>query len=228
MNHAKQFGILTTLLTLLISGATLLARADSATDPKGPRILAAFWTLPKEDGKVSLIVAGQKDPVTVAVSDATVFAGICLDCTLPLEFKPGEAAKNCNVCGCAVSNAACIVGRPIKPATWQGMLKQLPHGVVLSPTYNEADKPESGLKRLQIDLRAVLLPVTGLEGQTPDQLLALAKPLGATKAELIDGGKLLSLTLKSDWTAERETKLEKALTALNAKISVPEEPKAGQ
>ena len=72
-----------------------------------------------------------------------------------------------------------------------------------------------------VDLRSVFLPVSGLDGQTPDQLLALVKPLGGSQAELIDGGKHLSIKVKSDWTADREKKLEQALAKLNAKVTTP-------
>jgi hypothetical protein len=190
--------------------------------------MGSLWEFPKEAGKVTLLLAGKTDPVTVAVSDTTIFSGMCLDCSLPLKFKPGESAKKCLVCGCEVSNAACIVGKPVKEGTWQAMIKALPHGVALRPIYTVADKPESGLKQLSIDLRAVLLPVTGLDGKSPEELLALVKPLGGNKAELIDGGKRLSFHLKSDWTVERAGKLEKALEKLNAKVVVPEAPKPAQ
>lgn len=228
MRTGKFFGFLGLALAVIAPGAIAPLRADEAGAAKTAGKVVAFWATPKEAGKLELVVPGQKDPVTTTVGDATIFAGICLDCNLPLEFKPGEAAKNCAVCGCAVSNAACIVGKPVKSNTWQAMLKQLPHGTGLVPVYNEADKPESGLKKLTVTLRSLLLPVSGLDGQTPDQLLALVKPLGGTKAELLDGGKLLAVSMKSDWTAERATKLEKALEKINAKVVAPEEPKAAQ
>jgi hypothetical protein len=212
-------GSIALVLAAMTMGMSSPVRAD---DTKAGGTFASFWALSKEDGKMTLVVAGQPEPVTVTVNDKTILAGICLDCSLPLEFKPGEAAKKCSVCGCAVTNAACIVGKPMKDNTWQGMMKGLPHGVGLRPTFNTPDKPESGVSKLVVDLRSVLLPVTGLDSQTPDQLLALVKPLGGTKAELIDGGKRLSVHLKSDWTAEREGKLEKALIKLDAKAVVPE------
>jgi hypothetical protein len=226
MRTGKRFGIVGLALAALALGAVAPLRADDAAKPAGK--VVSFWTTSKEAGKLELMTPGQKDPVTTTVSDATVFAGICLDCNLPLEFKTGETSKNCAVCGCAVSNAACIVGHAVKTNTWQAMLKALPAGTGLVPVYNEADKPESGLKKLTVTLRALLLPVTGLDSQSPDQLLALVKPLGGTKAELLDGGKLLSVSLKSDWTAERADKLTKALEKINAKIVAPEEAKAAQ
>lgn len=211
--------------TLLTVGAVGTARADDAA-AKSAGQATAFWSVGKEDGKLSLVVPGQKDPVVTSIAATTVFSGICLDCNLPFEFKSTETGKNCSVCGCAVSNAACMVGKTVKGNAWQSMLKMLPAGTGLVPTYNEAGKPESGIKKLAITLRAVVLPVSGLDGQTPDQLLALVKPLGGTKAELLDGGKLLSVTLKSDWTEERAMKLQKAIEKLNGKVVVAQEPKA--
>lgn len=225
MKTRKLTGFFALVLAALVVGLSGMGRAD---DAKAGGALGSFWTLPADAGKLTLVLAGQQDPVTVTVSDTTLFAGICLDCSLPLEFKPGEAGKKCNVCGCAVSNAACIVGKPVKEGTWQAMLKALPHGVALRPTFNTPDKPESGLKKLTVDLRAVFLPVTGLDSQTPDQLLALVKPLGGTQAALIDGGKRLSIHLKADWTTDKAAKLEKALAGVNAKVVVPEAPTAAQ
>ncbi len=227
----KPGRIAETLALMMVAttmGMTGPVRADETAPPKAAAPLGAFWALPKEDGKLTLVLAGQAEPVTVAVSNTTILSGTCLDCNLPLEFKPGESAKKCNVCGCAVSNASCIVGKPMKDGTWQAMIKGLPHGVALRPTYNMPDKPESGLKRLAVDLRSVLLPVTGLETQTPAQLLLLVKPLGGSQAEMIDGGKRLSIHLKSDWTFAREAKLEKALTTMNAKLVVAEDAKPAQ
>ena len=220
-NATSVLALLLASTTLGLFGMVSPARADDAGKSK----VATFWTVPKEEGKVLFLVAGQKDPITTSVAPTTIFSGICLDCNLPFEFKTTETGKNCNVCGCAVSNAACMVGKTVKGNAWQSMLKMLPHGTGLVPVYNEADKPESGLKKLAITLRSVLLPVSGMESQTPDQLLALVKPLGGTKVELLDGSKLLSISLKSDWTVERETKLEKALEKLNAKVVLPEEAK---
>lgn len=225
MKRERTIGLLGTILTAIALNSAVAnetAAVKSAVKP------TAFWTVQKETGKLMLLIPGQKDPVATAVSDATVFGGICLDCNLPLEFKTGEAAKNCNVCGCAVSNAACIVGKAVKSNTWQAMLKTLPSGTGLLPTFNEADKPESGVKKLMVSLRSLLLPVSGLDTQTPDQLLALVKPLGASSAELLDGGKLLQITMKSDWTFERAAKLQKSLQNINAKVLVPEEPKLAQ
>ncbi len=221
MKTWKLFGML--LLAGTVIGMNSQARADDQGSADANRHLASLWILPKEEGKLTLVLTGQSEPVTVAVSEATVFGGICQDCQMHMEFKANESGKKCSVCGCDVTNAACIVGKPVKTPNWQGMLKGLPRGTGFQVEFNDPQKPDSGVKKLIVNLRTVLLPVTGLDNQTPDQLLALVKPLGGTEAELIDGGKRLSIHLKSDWTAAREDKLEKALTGLNAKILQPEE-----
>jgi hypothetical protein len=220
MKRSMKSGLIAAMVAVLGAAAAMAVVADGAAP------IGAFWQVGKDAGKVEIVMPGAAAPVTTTVSDTTIFAGICLDCMLPLEFKPAQTGKNCAVCGCAVSNAQCIVGKPVKEGTWQAMLKALPHGVGLVPTYVEAGKPESGLKKLVVNLRAVILPVSGLDGQSADQLLALAKPIGATKAELVDGGKILSITLKTDYTHDKAAKLEKAIAGANGKIGAPEAPKA--
>lgn len=203
----------------LCIAASVAARADGAAT-------GSFWQLPKEAGAIQLVMPGQAAPVTTSITDATIFVGICQDCMLPFQFTPLQAGKNCMVCGCSVNNASCMVGKPVKDGTWQSMVKQLPHGVGLVPTYIDPAKPESGLKQLVVNMRAVVLPVSGLDGQTPAQLLGLVKAIGGTKAELLDSGKLLSITLKTDYSADKAAKLEKAITGANGKITAPEAPKA--
>ena len=222
MKTRKMTGCLAIMLTAMTVGLNIPARADGSETDKPEGILGSLWAMPQQDGKLTLLLAGRLEAVTVVVSEQTILAGICQDCSLPLKFKPGESGKKCLVCGCSVSNAACILGKPVKDGTWQSMIKGLPHGVGLRPTFNTSDKPESGLKKLMIDFRSVLLPVTGLDGQTSAQLIAIVKPLGGDQAEMIDGGKRLSIHLKSDWTVELEGKLEKALAKINAKVEMPE------
>ncbi len=211
----KKFSGLMAVAAVICLASSEAARADGAA------IAASFWQISTAPGTISLTVVGQPAPLTTTITDATIFSGICQDCMLPLDFKSGQAGKNCSVCGCAVNNATCIAGKPVKDGTWQSMMKLLPPGVGLTLQYVDPAKPESGLKKLTVNLRSVILPVTGLDSLTPDQLLALAKPIGGTKAELLDSGKVLSVTLKVDYTADKAAKLEKAIAAANGKVSVP-------
>src|SRR5579862_2099306 len=198
MKLLRISGLFAAAAAIYIASGTLPARAGGAAV-----VTASFWELPKDAGKLTLVIPGQAAPVITSVSDTTIFGGICLDCMLPLEFKAMQSGKNCSVCGCSASNASCIVGKPMKDGTWQAMMKGLPHGVGLVPTFVDPAKPESGLVKLVINLRSVVLPVSGLDGQTPDQLLGLTKAIGGTKAELLDSGKILSITLKTDYNADK-------------------------
>jgi len=209
-------------LSGLVAAAALIAIVTTV-QAKADGLLsnASFFQLSSDPGSVSLTVPGQPAPVITKITDSTVFAGTCQDCMLPMEFKPAQAGKSCVVCGCAVNNATCLAGKPVKDGTWQSMMKSLPYGVGLTAVYVDSAKPESGLKKLTVNLRSVILPVSGLDGLTADQLIALAKPIGATKAELLDAGKLLSITLKVDYTADKAAKLEKAITAANGKVAFP-------
>jgi hypothetical protein len=223
MKSLVKVGLGCLALTCVVAGFGSPATADTAAKITASGALTTLAAPPTDEGKIALLIAGQEKPVTVTLSQDTTLGGICIDCLLYLTFKPGESPKNCAVCGCAVSNAQCIAWTKLKSATWQDMFKALPKGAALRAVYNTPDKPESGLKTLLVDRRTVLLPVEGLNGQTPEQLLPLVKPFGGTKAELQAEGKQLVIHLKDDWSVEKEAKFEKALEKAGGKI-VPVAP----
>jgi hypothetical protein len=218
MKSLGKLGLGCLALTCVVAGFGSPAKADSAARITASGALTTLAAPPQDEGKIALLIAGQEKPVTVTLSQDTTLGGICIDCMLYLTFKPGESTKNCAVCGCVVPNAQCIAWTKLKSATWQEMFKALPKGAALRATYNTADKPDSGVKTLLVDRRTVLLPVEGLNGQTPEQLLPLVKPFGGTKAELLAEGKQLVIHLKTDWTVEQETRFEKALEKAGGKI----------
>ncbi len=226
MRLFNKYGVRSLLIGVLTAVSLNQSIALDAVPAAAPPITTVLWTAQKDGPKLQLIIPGQKDPVTTLVSDSTIFGGICLDCNLPMEFKTSQSGKSCAVCGCAATNAACLVGKSVKTNSWQAMLTMLPAGTGLLPTFNEVGKPESGLKKLMVSLRSILLPVSGIENQTPEQLAAIVKPVGGANAKLLDGGKLLTFTLKTDWTLERAAKLNKAIETANGKIVVPDVPKA--
>jgi hypothetical protein len=215
MKRMRLINVSALIAAAVIAGFTAPARADGAAPN------ASFWQITSDPGSISLTVSGQSAPVVTKVTDATVFAGVCQDCMLPMEFKSGQTGKSCAVCGCSVNNATCLAGKPVKDGTWQSMFKLLPQGAGLSIVYVDPSKPELGLAKVTVNLKAVILSVSGLDALTPDQLLALAKPIGATKVELLDSGKVLLVTLKVDYSAEKAAKLEKAILAASGKINVP-------
>lgn len=211
------------LMACLTLAATFSAhvKASDGADTKAKDVVTTFWAMPKEPGTVTLLALGEAKPITVAAGAETVFGGICHECNMPLRFKSATAAKSCDTCGCAVSVAECLAWGHLKPNSWEGMLKALPPGTALRAIYNTKDKPESGLKSLIVDRRVVLLPVEGMGDRTREELLLLVKPFGGVRAEMTGSGKQLSITLKDDWTAAREIRLEKALAASGAKVAFP-------
>lgn len=214
--HSPRIAV---VLAIAITGTAAAGAVRAAQNDKAaPAPMGALWAMNHDTQALTLVVAGQDAPQTFTITPDTQFSGMCRDCALPLTFKSSETGKNCKVCGCNVSNAQCIVGKPVKPGTWDAMLQGLPFGVAMRPTYNTPDKPESGLKCLLVDIRSAMVPVDGLSGQTPEQLTALVKPIGGQKPELLDGGKRLSMKILGVWTADKEAKLEKALAAVNAKV----------
>ena len=207
-----------TLATLTIVGG---ANANDKENEKA-KTAGAVTTLQginDEKGTVTLLPQGKSEPILLQVSPTTVLGGVCHDCHLFQVFKASEPAKICDTCLCDKTNVECIAWKPVKPKTWQAMLRALPPGIALRVIYHEANKPETGLKTLTVDHRTVLLPVEGLGNKTADQLLDLVKPIGGINAEMLGGGKQLLIDLKEDWTLEREARLEKALTDAGAKVT---------
>jgi hypothetical protein len=227
MNVSRNHTQLTAaLLGTLLLGLCCSVSADPPAAEAGK--LATLWGAPQADGKLTVLIAGVADPVVTSFSDATTVKCVCLHCGLPLEYKAAEASKNCGVCGCQITNAACTAGVNTPAKTLTDALKLLPRGTALRVVFTDPEKPESGIQTVKVDLRHVLLPVSGLDAQTPDQLLDLTKPFGAKSAELIDSGKRLSITLKTDWTVDRANKLAKAIADANGKVLAPEAPKPAQ
>lgn len=220
MKRFFKFG--TTVLTVTLISMTLLgiARANDKENEKAKKAgaVTTLWGIHKEESMVALLPEGKAEPIMVKISPNTILGGICHECHLFQQFKASEPAVKCDTCICGNPNVQCVAWKPVKPATWEQMLRDLPRGIALRVIYNEGDKPESGLKSLTIDRRTVLLPVEGLSGQSSEQLLTLFKPLGIEKAQMVGDKKQLLLDLKEDWTLERAAKFEKALIKAGGKI----------
>ncbi|HZO91062.1 MAG TPA: hypothetical protein VFB38_22240 [Chthonomonadaceae bacterium] len=229
MKKVGRIGLGVVSLTLVAVGFAGSVRAeDTAEKIKATGALTALAAPPTDENKLSLLLPGQTKPVEFTMNPDTTIGGMCEHCLLYQPFKAGEAPKKCEMCGCDKTNAICIAWRNLKNSTWQAMFRALPRGIGLRAIYKEADKPESGLKSLIADRRTVLLPVEGLAGQTPEQLLALVKPFDGTKAELLADGKQLVIHLKDDWTRDKATKFEQALAKIGAKFAYPEETASPQ
>ena len=212
--------------TVILSAAVVVATMGlssrcMAADPGQtvpPGVIASLWALPAGDASVTLIESGKTDPVTVPVAATSMFSGICHDCGMVLKFTAAQAGKSCVMCPCAVPMSECIVWTKLKHNTWGDMLQGLPKGTALHVVFNDPDKPEAGVKTIVMDRRTVLLQADGLDKVDTTQLMAIAKPLGATKAEVSADKKQLTLMLQSDWTNDKAGKLQKALAAAGVTI----------
>ncbi len=73
-------------------------------------------------------------------------------------------------------------------------------------------------KRLVVDRHKALFSVIGMATIATEDLLKIGKSVGATDVERSEDGKRLQLTLKEDWTADREARWERALSKVGAKV----------
>ena len=208
-------------MTMAVLGST----AAFGQVEKG-KAVTTFWTFPKGQQAITLLVQGKAEPVTFNVSPDMPFGGVCMHCTLNQAFKVSEAKMTCKPCGCGKTNAVCTSWKDLKQATWEELIANLPLGIVLRASFNTPDDPASGLKGLWIDRRTIYVPVDGLAGKSAGELTAIAKAVGGSKAELTDGDKRLVINLKTEYDAESVAKLTKAIEKAGAKIVRPEAPAA--
>ena len=217
---ATTTGILAAIFAVgVLSAARVEAQADKA---KAPTTLTTFWSFPGPANSMTLVVAGQPQPVTVAINSDLSFGGVCAHCTLNQPFKANETKMMCKPCGCGKTNAVCIAWKDLKQSTWEEMIGSFPVGIAMKATFNTQGDPASGLKSLWVDRRTLLVPVDGMVGKTPAEVNVFVKAIGGVKGELVDGDKRLVINLKSEWDADQAPKLEKALAKMGAKIVRPE------
>lgn len=219
-------------LGALLCPAQLNANRTDKAAAKPAATMTTYCFL-QDENKVTVLPFGQSKPVATPMSNDAVVGGICRHCDLRLEFRAADAPKKCPMCTCGATNASCLIVKSTEHSLWQEMLAVLPRGTALNITYAVPEKPESGIKRLDVDRRTVLLPVEGLEQTAAAELLAMTKPLGSVRAESAVEGRQIKLTLKEDWDLNKESRLEKALEKRGARIAYPKAPaaqdgKAGQ
>lgn len=231
-SHSKTGGLKTacamiTLLTLacVVSGAGATDDEKKSARPTG--VVSTLWGLQDAGEKVTLLVM-HGDPLTLAVQPDTLLAGMCLHCNIVMEVKAGQSAKTCTKCACNTGNAECFVNKVAGKNGWTDLFKALPKGTVLRVETMQADKPDSGLKRLTIDYKTALLPIQSASAPTLDVMLAAAKAVGGTSVELDDEGTRLLIHLKTDWTQDRETRLAKSLAQIGVDVAFPPQEKAAK
>ncbi len=222
---ARYFKTLAAIGAVVIVGLYVgaVAHAAQGEKAKAPTVFTSFWSLPKQGDTVVLVVAGSAEPVTFNTSADTGFGGVCIHCMLNQPFKFKEFKFTCGVCGCTKTNAECIAWKDLKKNTMDEVMNVFPVGLAMKATFNTPGDPKSGLKSLWVDRRTVLLSVEGLDGKTPADLATIAKAVGGGKAEAIDGGKKLIITLKADYDGDLPVKLVKAIEKAGVKILRPTE-----
>lgn len=184
---------------------------------------AALTTLTASspEGILTLLPLDQSKTITAALSPATKITGTCQDCKQQQTFLDSEPTKICTTCSCGSPNVECVAWASLKADTIANLISALPLGVGLRVSFTEPGKPESGIEHLTIDRHTVLVPVVGLATYTPDQLLALLKPLSVSDPKLAAGGTELTFTVKDWWTVKQATKLGSLLTAAGAHLNYP-------
>jgi hypothetical protein len=208
------------LLVLGCVGSDFSAKADKDRKVVSPGIVSTIWAWEKEDAKVTLITLNG-DPVPLAVQPDTLIAGTCVHCNMVMEVKAGQSARNCAKCACNLSNTECFVNKAAGKNGWADILKALPQGTALRVEYRESDKPASGLKRMTIDYKTALLPISSASAISAEDLKAAVKAVGGTNLELGDDSKRLLIHLKNDWTQDKETRLAKSLAQLGVDVAFP-------
>ncbi len=207
----------------------LISNAAAKQTAKSSTAVSTIFTAPKEGSTtVSLLIAGGSKAVDATVNDNATMGGICRHCGMPLRFKPANAGKVCDMCPCGDPMTECIAWIKLKHNDWQEMLRALPAGTGLQVAFKTAGNPASGISRLIVDRRVVLLPIESKTDPSDSQILKWAKPLGGTKVNLLNGGKQVEITLKSDWTGQKEAKLAKDLNSLGIQIAFKSDEVASQ
>jgi hypothetical protein len=213
-------------ISLGFAGCTTLCAmstgAREETERKPVEISASLWKLPKERGTLLLTTFRQSAPVQTVLTSETQVEGVCIHCNIEFKYRTDDLGKRCAVCPCGFSNAQCLTGKASSAKSWTTLLQDLPRGTRLRIEYTTPEKPGDGLKRMVVDRHGVLLPVEGLMGSTPEQRKALGKSVGAIRTEWNEDEKRLQITLKDNWTTEKESRLEKALAKLGARVVSPE------
>ncbi|MDE2127505.1 MAG: hypothetical protein KGJ62_13035 [Armatimonadetes bacterium] len=210
----RQLIILATAAVLAVAGPVA-----GAQDTPIPGTVTTLAAQPTSLGSISLLPMGKTAPVTVSVADSSTVGGICQDCLGLQLFKPGQSGSTCKMCGCGQPNAVCVAWGSIKHNTFLDALQSLPFGTVLRLTAADPTASPGVAQKLIIDRSVALLPVSGLSGKSPADLLAAMKSIGITSAELVAGNTQLLLHTKKHWDVGPEKAVAKAIAALGGSLT---------
>jgi len=193
---------------------------------KAVEVTASAWEIRQSGTTVTLATFDRSTPVQTTLTQDTRLEGVCMHCDIALQCRAAELAKRCEVCPCGRSNILCFTGKSSNTTDWQTLLLALPRGTKLRIEYADPERPKDGIKRLLVDRHGALFAVDGIASATPEQLQALGKAVGATKVERNAAGDRLQISLKSNWTVDKVTKMEKALAGMGGRLAFPREEAA--
>ena len=210
--RAHRLVIFLVTLATVSAGSHRPTRAQSSAiaDTKivAPMLL---MNVPKGSAEVVLKVWDKTDQIHTTLLADSLIQGKCIHCNVAMSFKADRASARCSVCPCSASFAECLTGKGNSKTSRRDMIDNLAHGTALRVELIDPNKPDSGIKLLEVDPRSVLLPLTMPLVISDSDFLAIVKSIGALTVERADSGGLLRLTIKDDWTNDKASRMTKIL-----------------
>lgn len=201
------------LIFLPLAGHGAVRPSDRPPDLRG-NIVTLLSTSNVNDS-ITLLIWGKSKPVKTIVNTKTMLECICYHCNIVMSFSISASSARCQMCPCDAANSECTTGDVMKKKGGIEALTTLPKGTQMRAVWEDAAKPESGLLRLIIDRRKILIPVdvdsTAMRVQISDAI----KPMGGSHLEIGNDGKVIHITWEEDWSTARSVKLEKILAKWN-------------
>lgn len=216
MKTSKARQLLTSVSLMSLISVAGFANASSADAWTSAGVLGSVSSITNTN--LTLFEVGSSAPIETVVNPTTIFGGICHHCGQFQPFKLVDGSKICNMCGCGEPNLECIGWEHFKSYDAANVLSSLPEGTGIRVVFNTAGNSASGIKDLYINRRQALVPVSGITTITSAALLNLLKPIGVSSAALVNGGSLLQLNLKNDWTVKSEEQLNTLLAKDGGKV----------
>ncbi len=208
--------LLTSVSLMSLICVTGFANAKSADAWTSAGVLGSVSSIANTN--LTLFEVGSTAPIQTVVNPTTIFGGICHHCGQFQPFKLVDGSKVCSMCGCGEPNLECIGWEHFKSYDAANVLSSLPEGTGIRVVFNTDGNSASGIKDLYITRKQALVPVSGITSISSTDLLNLLKPIGVNSAKLVNGGSLLQLNLKNDWTAKKAVQLNTLLAKDGGKV----------